>query len=77
MVDSSTNEVIKNIPIKVGLPKDLIYNPSNGNIYVTLQDPSENGIVMVINSSTNEVIKNIPIGKFPFNLLRVSGALDL
>ena len=75
VVDSSTNEVIKNIPIKVGLPKDLIYNPSNGNIYVTLQDPSENGIVMVINSSTNEVIKNIPIGKFPFNLLRVSGAL--
>ena len=75
VVDSSTNEVIKNIPIKVGLPKDLIYNPSNGNIYATLQDPSENGIVMVINSSTNEVIKNIPIGKFPFNLLRVSGAL--
>ena len=75
VVDSSTNEVIKKIPIE-GMPEYLIYNPSNDYIYVTSKiDPFNTGIVVVIDSYTNEVIKNIPVGKFLVDLLGGSATL--
>ena len=75
VVDSSTNEVIKNISIE-GIPMHLIHNPSNGYIYVTsIVDPFSSGSVIVIDSSTNEVIKNISVGKFLVNVLGGSATL--
>jgi YVTN family beta-propeller protein len=63
VIDPFTNTVIKNIPIGEtdNFFGDLIYNPSNGYVYVT-SIMNETGIVSIVDSSTNNIIKNIPIG---------------
>ena len=64
IINSSSNEVIKNITGVGKNPADIAYNPNNNLIYITnLQNDSS---VSVINSSSNEVIKNITgVGEKP------------
>ena len=63
VIDPTTNTVIKNIPVSDRNYNrgDLIYNPSNGYVYVT-SIINNTSTVSIINSTTNKVIKNIPLG---------------
>ncbi|BDC18779.1 YncE family protein [Acidianus sp. HS-5] len=56
VINSTTNHVIGNITVK-GHPFSLLYDPSNGYIYVT----SPLHLLFVINPSTGEVIHNISL----------------
>jgi YVTN family beta-propeller protein len=71
VIDPSTNNVIKNIPIGETdtLFGDLIYNPSNGYVYAT-SIINDTGTVSIIDSFTSNVVKIIPIGESDITLDR-------
>jgi DNA-binding beta-propeller fold protein YncE len=76
VIDPSTNTVIKNIQVakvpNYHFRNDIIYNPSNGYIYLMNIDAPINdtntGYVTVIDPNRNNVIKNILIGEIRIDL---------
>ncbi len=73
VIDSSTNTVIKTIPVG-SAPQGVAYNSNNNDMYVA---NSNSGGVSVIDSSTNTVIKTIPVGKGPYNIAYNSNNNDM
>ena len=66
-VSSNIGYVIATIPVGKG-PKGIIYDPSNGYIYVA---NSNSNTVSVIDPRNNSVIATIPVGQQPTELLYV------
>jgi len=64
VIDASSGALIKAIPVGDS-PVQVLYNPSNGHIYVTITNSQR---VDVIDTSTNTVIKSIPVGIHPIGM---------
>jgi YVTN family beta-propeller protein len=65
VIDSATNKVISTVETGDNL-QNLVYNPSNGNIYVmSISNSDGSGQIVVISSNTNKVISTIGVGDDP------------
>ena len=64
MIDSTNNTLIRNVTVS-SFPQQLLYNPSNNNIYVANVVSNS---VTILNSTNNTVADTINVNSLPLAL---------